>query len=136
MFVNREDERPADALTPSGIQSEEVREIARGGDLNGAAMIEKMSKAHGPCPRFGNQCVHGLGRIKESRPGHLGNFRLQCSIPRPAIESIVAVPKFLPGWKVIAANGTYLNRLLHRESSYKLVVIDRLISLIRASLRL
>src|ERR1700735_1595960 len=136
MFVNRVDQRLADALAASVMVGEEVRQVAGGADLNRASMIEKVSEAHYAARRGRQQCVHGLVRIEESRPGRLGNFRRQGAIPRPAIESVVAVPKFLPGRKVIAANGTHLNQFLHSESSYKLVVIDRLICLMRASLRL
>jgi hypothetical protein len=89
-------------------------------------VVEKVRKAQQAARVLRHQGMYGLVCVEKSRPRDQTDFRGQRGGSRASVEGVVAVPEPLPGVKVPAAYRAY----------YKFLAIDRLISLMRASLRL
>jgi len=98
--------RFANALAAHRFGGEEILQVARGSDLDCAAMKQIVDKAEQLARFFRNHCMDGFVRVKEARPRHLCDLERQRCRAGPSIERVVAVPEMFPCTEVVGNHGT------------------------------
>ena len=78
LFIDRVDQRPADAFATRRLAGEQVLHVATRRNRRRAAMEEVMRQADQSClRRSATSACHRLVCIEEARPGHRGDVRRQ-----------------------------------------------------------
>src|SRR5436305_14158947 len=87
------------------LHCEEVLQVARRGDLNGAALEQIMDESNQSARTFCDDPVDRFICVKEAHPRCLCNVVRQCRWSGATIESVITIPKNLPCRKSSRATG-------------------------------